>query len=230
MWRAVKPGLAASLAIHLVILLIAAWAMTPVFDEAETLIVEYTGAESNEQAEARMKKQTGGSPGSKAENLPPRPMTQAGEDVPSDMATREARSPPAAEQRPVRPAKLAPGDPGAQLIAGADRRQEARRLQLRSENQTDPLRDYAKLLTKRVQSKLVYPETGRWAGLRGAAAVSFTILPDGALRTDSLRIVSSSGEAKLDESALQTIRAAAPFDPPKREITLKITVNYGPQR
>jgi periplasmic protein TonB len=81
-----------------------------------------------------------------------------------------------------------------------------------------------------VQSRLVYPETGRWAGLRGSAAVSSTILPDSALSPESLRIVSSSGEAKLDESALQTIRAAAPFEPPKREITLKITVIYGPQR
>ncbi len=220
--------MAASLAIHVAILLMAAWAMTPVIDEAETLIVEYSGAEASEQAEERLKEQTGGAPGSKAEDLPPRPMTQAGEDAPSDMATLEARSPSAAEQRPATSAKA--GSPGAQEVTGADRRQEARRLQLRPESQTDPLRDYARRLTKKVQSRLVYPENGRWAGLRGAAAVSFSILPDGALRPNSLRIVSSSGEAKLDESALQTIRAAAPFDPPRREITLKITVIYGPQR
>ncbi|MFY9658844.1 MAG: TonB family protein, partial [Methylocystis sp.] len=186
--------------------------------------------EANEQAAERLKEQAGGSPGSKAEELPPHPMTQAGEDVPSDGATLEAKSPPADQRRPATPVKAAPGSPGAQEVAGADRRQEARHIQPRPETQSDPLRDYAKLLTKKVQSRLVYPETGRWAGLRGAAAVSFTILPDGALRPDSLRIVSSSGEAKLDESALQTIRAAAPFDPPKREITLKITVIYGPQR
>jgi periplasmic protein TonB len=199
-----------------------------VFDEAETLIVEYSGAEANEQAEERLKEQTGGSPGSKAGELPPRPMTQSAEDAPSDMATLEARSPSAAAQRAETSAKA--GSPGAQEVTGVDRRQEARRLQLKPESQTDPLRDYAKRLTKKVQSRLVYPETGRWAGLRGAAAVSFTILPDGALSSESLRIVSSSGEAKLDESALQTIRAAAPFEPPKREITLKITVIYGPQR
>ena len=220
----------ASLAIHVALLLMAAWTMAPVFDEAETLIVEYSGAESNEQAEERLKEQAGGSPDSKAEDLQPRPMAQAGEDVPSDIATLEAKSLPAAQQRPATPAKAASSSPGATAVTGADRRREARRMQPRPENETDPLRDYAKLLTKKVMRRLVYPESGRWAGLRGAAAVSFTILPDGALRPDSLRIISSSGEAKLDESALQTIRASAPFDPPKREITLKITVIYGPQR
>ena len=228
MWRAVKPGMAASFAIHVAILLSAAWVMTPVIHEAETLIVEYSGAEASEQAEERLKEQTGGAPGSKAEELPPRPMTQSEENLPSDMATLEARSSSEAQQRAATPAKS--GSPGAQELTGADRRQEARHIQPRPESQTDPLRDYAKRLTKKVQSRLVYPETGRWAGLRGAAAVSFTILPDGALRPDSLRILSSSGEAKLDESALQTIRAAAPFEPPRREITLKITVIYGPQR
>ena len=79
--------------------------MTPVIDEAETLIVEYSGAEASEQAEERLKEQTGGAPGSKAEELPPRPMTQSGEDVPSDMATLEARSPSAAQQRAGDPRK-----------------------------------------------------------------------------------------------------------------------------
>lgn len=177
--------MAASFAIHVAILLSVAWTMAPVFEEAETLIVEYSGAEANEQAAERLKEQAGGSPGSKAEELPPHPMTQAGEDVPSDGATLEAKSPPANQRRPATPVKAAPGSPGAQEVAGADRRQEARHIQPRPETQSDPLRDYAKLLTKKVQSRLVYPETGRWAGLRGAAAVSFTILPDGALRPDS---------------------------------------------
>jgi periplasmic protein TonB len=52
-------------------------------------------------------------------------------------------------------------------------------------------------------------------------------LPDGALKADSLKLVSSRGQPKLDESALKTIRACAPFDPAPHEITLKITVKYG---
>ncbi|ARN81980.1 hypothetical protein DSM21852_13330 [Methylocystis bryophila] len=220
--------MAASLAIHLAALLIAAWALAPVFDEAELLIVEYSGAEASEQSEAKLKEQTGGLPGSRADNLQPRPMTQAVEDLPSDTAMLNAKFLPATEQRAATPAKDAPASPGALEVAGTDQRQEARRIRPRPESRPDPLREYARLLTKKVMSRLVYPEAGRRAGLRGDAAVMFTILPDGALRLGSLRIVSSSGEAKLDESALQTIRASAPFDPPQREITLKITVKYGP--
>jgi hypothetical protein len=123
--------MAASFAIHVAILLMAAWMLTPVFDEAETLIVEYSGAQANEQAEERLKEQTGGSPGSKAEDLPPRPMTQAEEDSPSDMATLEARSSSAAQQRATTSAKA--GSPGGQELAGADRRQEARHIQQRPE-------------------------------------------------------------------------------------------------
>lgn len=217
--------MAASLAIHVAVLLIAAWTLAPVFDEAETLIVEYSGPEANEQSEATSREQTGGSPGARADNPQPRPAAQAEENLPSDAAMRDAKPLPATEQSPTTPAKTAPGP---LEVTGADQRQEARRIRPRPESQPDPLREYAKLLTKKVMSRLVYPEAGRRAGLRGDAAVTFTIRPDGALRPDSLRVVSSSGEAKLDESALQTIRASAPFDPPQREITLKITVKYGP--
>jgi protein TonB len=77
-----------------------------------------------------------------------------------------------------------------------------------------------------VQANLVYPDEGRRTGLQGTATVSFTILADGRLRTDSLKIVAAAAST-LDASALQTIRASAPFDPPPREITVKIDVAFG---
>jgi hypothetical protein len=51
-----------------------------------------------------------------------------------------------------------------------------------------------------------------------------------ARRPESLKIVAGSGQAKLDESALKTIRASVPFDPPPREMTVAIAVAFGQKR
>lgn len=90
----------------------------------------------------------------------------------------------------------------------------------------DRIRDYVTILARKVESKLVYPDRGRRAGLQGTATVSFTIKGDGSLSLDTLKIVSSSGQPTLDASALQTIRACDPFDPPPKEMTVAIAVNY----
>lgn len=50
------------------------------------------------------------------------------------------------------------------------------------------------------------------AGLRGSPSVSFAIGPSGAL--SYVRIGKSSGHARLDELALRSVRAAAPFPAP----------------
>jgi protein TonB len=42
-----------------------------------------------------------------------------------------------------------------------------------------------------------------------------------------LKIVESSGQPKLDASALKTIRASAPFAPPPKEMTVAIAVAFG---
>lgn len=238
----IEPGFAASLALHGAILLIAAWmaALTP-----KTLVVVFEGMEADYQADEELEAQakTSGSPGSTAVSPQQQTLAPAEENHQTDATLNEeaenrqteetpneAEPMPSAGQSQATPANAAPGSPGSLEVSGEDQRQEARKIRPRVEKQIDPLQAYAKLLTKKVQSKLVYPEGGRQAGLRGDAAVSFTILPDGALSPGSLRIVSSSGEAKFDESALKTIRACAPFDPPHRKITLKITIKYGPRR
>lgn len=50
------------------------------------------------------------------------------------------------------------------------------------------------------------------AGARGSATVTFTIGANGALR--GARVAKSSGNAKIDQMALATVRKAGPFPPP----------------
>jgi protein TonB len=50
------------------------------------------------------------------------------------------------------------------------------------------------------------------AGQRGSASVSFSIGDMGALR--AVKIARSSGNARIDQLALATVRNAAPFPPP----------------
>jgi protein TonB len=57
--------------------------------------------------------------------------------------------------------------------------------------------------------------------------VSFTILPSGQIRPESVKIITSNGQPKLDASALKTIRASVPFDPPPKEMTVAIAVAFG---
>jgi periplasmic protein TonB len=60
------------------------------------------------------------------------------------------------------------------------------------------------------------------AGKAGSAAVTFSIGPAGGLR--SARISGSSGDAQLDQMALQTVRNAAPFPPPPNPATASYTI------
>jgi protein TonB len=60
--------------------------------------------------------------------------------------------------------------------------------------------------------------------------VSFTILASGQIRPETLKIVTSSGQPRLDGGALKTIRASVPFDPPPKEITIAIAVDFGRKR
>src|SRR5262249_52858368 len=100
------------------------------------------------------------------------------------------------------------------------------------EAERERIADYVKLLSKKVKTKLVYPKEGRRAnerrkaGLLATATVAFTILSDGQIRPESLRIVISSGQAVLDTSALAAIRASVPFDPPPKVMTVAIPVDF----
>ncbi len=57
----------------------------------------------------------------------------------------------------------------------------------------------------------VYPESARDAGIRGRAAVSFTLTASGSV--SSVSIATSSGAAVLDQATLAMVRRAQPFPP-----------------
>ena len=57
--------------------------------------------------------------------------------------------------------------------------------------------------------------------------MSFTILTNAQIRPDALEIRVSGGQSKLDASALKTVRASAPFDPPQRQLPVAIAVVFG---
>jgi protein TonB len=84
-----------------------------------------------------------------------------------------------------------------------------------------------KVLAKKIQGNLIYPDKGRRSGLHGVATVSFGIRSDGQIRPETLKIVQSSGQSELDASALETIRACAPFTSPPEEVTVAIAVAFG---
>ena len=50
------------------------------------------------------------------------------------------------------------------------------------------------------------------AGVRGSATVVFSIGENGGLR--GVKVGRSSGNARIDQLALQTVRSAAPYPPP----------------
>jgi protein TonB len=60
------------------------------------------------------------------------------------------------------------------------------------------------------------------AGKAGSAVVTFAIGPAGGLR--SAGISGSSGDARLDQMALQTVRSAAPFPPPPNPTSASYTI------
>jgi protein TonB len=67
-------------------------------------------------------------------------------------------------------------------------------------------------IQRRIRDKLVYPSQARRAGIQGLTEVVFTIHQDGSVSGVSVRV--SSGQAMLDQAALDAIYAAAPFRPP----------------
>lgn len=157
-----------------------------------------------------------------AQPPPPQPQPQPREAEPPQ--PKEAQSPP--PQPKAAATEINSTAPGSANVKGDEEVEKAQTIKL-SEEEIDRLKKYVKGLTKRVQSNLRYPDEGRRAGLQGAATVSFTILSNGQIWPESLKIVESSGQQKLDASALQTVRSSAPFEPPPKQMTVAIAVVFG---
>jgi protein TonB len=81
-----------------------------------------------------------------------------------------------------------------------------------------------KTIRDSVLAKLHYPMIARHRGWSGKVDVAFLIAPDG--RVSELRIQVSSGFPVLDEQALDAIRSAAPFTPPRIAALLVMPVTF----
>jgi protein TonB len=79
-------------------------------------------------------------------------------------------------------------------------------------------------LQRRIRDKLVYPAPARRAGIQGVTQVSFTIHEDG--RVSAVTILKSSGHSILDEAAMETIYAAAPFPRPPAPARIAIPIAF----
>jgi protein TonB len=79
-------------------------------------------------------------------------------------------------------------------------------------------------IQRRIRDKLVYPAPARKAGLQGVAELSFTIHEDG--RVSAVRVLKSSGHSILDEAAVETIHAAAPFPKPPAPARIAIPIAF----
>jgi protein TonB len=229
-------GLAASFALHAALSApyVVYGLASPNDDEPPPLVIELQGVVADSQTEQKVLEQSKGEAkpeqaevAKSAEAPPPPP-----EPPPNDVVERPAETLIPPPQQAVSPPPEAPvksGSAGVNNIRGTEVQQKAQTLKS-DPQEIERLREYVKGLTKKVQANLAYPDEGREAGLQGTATVSFGVSATGQIRVDTLKIVESSGQSKLDASALKTIRASAPFDPPPREMTISIAVAFTRKR
>jgi protein TonB len=211
-------GMAVSLALHSAVALpFVVYSLTPPPDDAEMLVVELEGEISDTQVEEKVAQAPPDQP--QPQPTPPQ------EEPPPEPQEDEGSKPP--EPQPQISAPQPPAPPQVHQVQDPDEQQKAQILKAERDLEADRLRKYVKRLTKKVQAHLVYPDEGRGAGLHGNARVSFTLAPSGQIKPGTLAIAESSGQSKLDASALATVRASAPFEPPPSEMNVAFVVGYG---
>jgi periplasmic protein TonB len=233
----IHHGFAVSLALHAALVLpFVLYALAAPPEEPASLVVELQGVVADSQSEEKIVQETKGEAKRDQQDAAEQAQSPAAtppppDDQPTDVKEDETEAPPPPpDPQASRPGAAArSGVAGANDISGVAERQNAQTIKERDE-EIDRLNRYVKLLTKKVMVNLVYPDEGRRGRLQGAATVSFTILPSGEIRPESLKIVASSGQPKLDESALKTVRSSVPFDPPPQEMTVAIAVAFGRKR
>lgn len=88
--------------------------------------------------------------------------------------------------------------------------------------------DYARrnytYIQRRIRDRLIYPAPARRAGIQGVTEIAFTIHEDGKVST--VTIQKSSGHTVLDEAAIETVLAAAPFPRPPAPARLAIPISF----
>jgi len=80
------------------------------------------------------------------------------------------------------------------------------------------------MVMDRLRRSVSYPYRARQKGWEGKVVVAFRLTRDG--QAQDVRVVTSSGYALLDDSALAAVQRAAPFSPPLRDTELILPVVY----
>ncbi len=232
-------GFAVSILIHSIIALpfiVYALDLRP-DDDAEMLVVDLQGLVADEQIEQKVLQETKGdiakdeTKPDDQKPVPQKPAETQASDA-QDMVENDQEPglpPPAPDPTPPKPQAEPPlpqtpqktASPGAADVKGTDQQQVGQTIKMDPE-EADRLKAYSRLLSKKVRANLFdRPE-------RKSTIVSFTILSNGQIRPDSLKVVESSGLAALDASALKTVRASLPFPPPpEAEMPVKLIIDFG---
>lgn len=224
-WRARRRftfahGIAASIALHgaLCLLPFVADVWPEDGEAALPLVFDLEGALSDSETEEATAQDT------KAEAQPPTEVASPKEPTPEQNADGEIAQ--AAKQATDTPPQTKKAEAGERDVKGEEEDRKAQTSAKHEKQDDDPVNLYAKQLAKRIR-RLAYAAKARAAGLRGSATVSFTIAASGQIVPSSLRIIAGSGHPQLDADALKTVRAASPFAPPPREMTVAVDVFSG---
>nr|WP_255608569.1 energy transducer TonB [Methylosinus sp. Sm6] len=129
----------------------------------------------------------------------------------------------ATQAKSAPPTKATKVDPGVRDTKGEEEERKAQTSARHEKEEDDLVNAYAKQLSKKIR-RLASPAKARAAGLHGSATVSFTIAASGQIVASTLRVAASSGQPQLDADALKTVRAASPFAPPPREMSIAVDV------
>jgi protein TonB len=221
-------GLAVSLALHSVLALpfvLEDLLTSPA--ESSPLVLDLQGAIADVQTEKQVAQEPSAEAAQTAQAAPVPEQAQKPEAAPPEPEPPPPQPDPEPEPVPQPETKPAPPQPQPAAAAPSveQKPQEAQTLRNKLEEE-ERIREYARALSRKVRANLVQPDTGRNA----SAVVSFVVLANGQLRPDSVKIITSSGQAKLDASAVKTVRASAPFSAPPKELSVAITVDFGPQK
>jgi protein TonB len=147
-------------------------------------------------------------------------------EAPAPVAAALA-SPPAREKPAPQPAQEAPKQPAAQTGGGLLGIWKPMTL-APADKPVAPAKPATARPSSGAYASQVWSRLARHkprAGQRGSASVSFTIGELGALR--GAQIARSSGNARVDQLALQTVRSAAPFPaPPSGAVSYTIRIDF----
>jgi protein TonB len=162
--------------------------------------------------------------------------TTPSDEQPMDIAAGEEATHNLPQPAPTRPAKTIEAPPPApemkaapddNNIKGANEYVPPTRKLVQVQITED---EWARLVEKKIRVNLHVPEAVNRAYRRGVTTVSFVVLTDGRIGPDTLKVVKSSGYAMIDRSALDIVRASAPFAQPPQEITYQISIAIAPER